>query len=254
MGSKGLLPSRYGMVALWAWYRGAGFVGYQQQAGLRTVQGELLRAFAEAGLERNPVVAGRTDKGVSARMQVLSARLDVDVPPASLVTTLNARLPDDLRVHLARPVPKGFHAAWSATSKEYRYALPLAAAGDLALLGAAAALVPGTRDFQVFHGSRSEKRPRTVRSVELWPGPDAVTLRFVGDGFARHMVRFLVGALSAVARGEVTLDVLRAGLDQQVRFGCPMAPPEPLTLWDVGYAPEVDPFTADERAGFGWPR
>jgi tRNA U38,U39,U40 pseudouridine synthase TruA len=141
------------IVALWCWYRGAAFRGYQQQTGHRTVQGELLRAFAEAGLSRNPVVAGRTDKGVSARMQVLSARLERERSPAELVPLLNAKLPDDLRMHLVREVPARFHAAWSASSKEYRYRLRFDEAGDLARLAEVAAMVPGTRAIHCRQGA-----------------------------------------------------------------------------------------------------
>jgi tRNA pseudouridine38-40 synthase len=240
------------IVALWCWYRGAGFRGYQHQQGLRTVQGELLRAFSLAGLSRNPVVAGRTDRGVSARMQVLSARLERDQHAESLVKRLNALLPDDLRVHVAREARPGFHAAWSSTTKEYRYALDAAAIGDLERLRELAALVPGTRNFKVFHFKTSQEQPRTVRSVELLETPQGVTLRFVGEGFARHMVRMLVGGLTAVSHGVVTREQFVAGLETQKNFNCPTAPAEPLTLWDVGYPPDVDPFTEAERAAFAW--
>lgn len=241
-------------VALWCWYRGAGFHGFQQQGELRTVQRELLRAFAEARLSRNPVVAGRTDRGVSARMQVLSLRLEREIEAASLVPRLNARLPDDLQVHLAKDARPRFHAAWSASSKEYRYELTHEEAGDLEVLARTAALVPGTRDYRVFHFKTSELRPRTVRTVEVLSHAAGVTLRLLGDGFARHMVRMLVGGMTAVARGEIALDAFRAGLDEQRNFHCPKAAPEPLTLWEVGYSPESDPFTAEERADFSWPR
>ena len=242
------------MVALWCWYRGQGFRGYQQQQGHRTVQGELLRAFTAAGLSRNPVVAGRTDRGVSARMQVLSGRLERDVPVGGLVDQLNAHLPPDLRLHLAREVPAGFHAAWSATSKSYRYELTGAEAGELSVLRETAALVVGTHDFKVFHFKTSEQKPRTVTGLEVHPTPSGVSLHFHGDGFARHMVRMLVGGLTAVSRGDVSLDTFRAGLEAQQNFHCPTAPPEPLTLWSVGYPPQLDPFTAEERETFAWPR
>ena len=257
------MTSRLVRVAFWCWYRGAGFRGYQQQEGLRTVQRELLRAFAAAELPRNPVVAGRTDKGVSARMQVLSARVERDAELDALPARLNAHLPADVQVHLVKPAPAEFHAAFSASSKEYRYALTLEEAGDVTRLREVASLVPGTRDFRVFHFKTSAVQPRTVRSVEVvFPSPSpsppmgergSVEVRFVGDAFARHMVRMLVGGMTAVARGEVTLDTFRAGLDEQRLFHCPTAPPEPLTLWEVGYPPDVDPFTAAERAAFAWP-
>ncbi len=233
---------------MWCWYRGEAFHGYQQQSHLRTVQRELLRAFSEAGLARNPVVAGRTDRGVSARMQVLSARVENEISAESLVPRLNTRLPDDVKLHLARDVKDGFHAAWCSTSKEYRYALT--DPGDVELLGQAAALIPGTRSFKVFHFKTSEDKPRTVSSVELMP--DGV-LRFTGEGFARHMVRMLVGAMTAVSRGEISLETMRAGLHEQVNFNCPTAPAEPLTLWNVGYPADLDPFTKTERDAFTWP-
>lgn len=236
-------------VALWCWYRGEGFHGYQGQQGLRTVQGELLRAFAAAGATRNPVVAGRTDKGVSARMQVLSVKLEREANLERLVERLREALPADLGLHLGREAAPGFHAAFSATSKEYRYEVR-GDVGSLEALREAAALVPGTRDFRVFHFKTSEARPRTVTALEVLPSAPGVTLRFVGAQFARHMVRMLTGGLLAVSRGDVTLDTFRLGLERQQNFHCPTAPPEPLTLWSVGYPAELDPFTADERAAF----
>lgn len=239
----------FDIVAFWVWYRGADFAGFQQQTGLRTVQGEVLRAFAEVGLERNPVVAGRTDKGVSARMQVLSARARKHTDLKELVIKLNAALPQDVQVNVARAMRPKFHAAWSSNSKEYRY--ELSDPGDLDKLRDAIALIPGTRDFRVFHFKTSQLRPRTVNSVEL---VDGHTLRFIGEGFARFMVRMLVGGVLQVSRGEISIDTFRAGLEQQQNFRCPKAPPEALTLWSVGYPEDVDPFTPEERASFAWPR
>ncbi len=241
--------SAFRLVAVWCWYRGTNFRGYQQQVGHRTVQGELLRAFAAAGLPRNPVVAGRTDRGVSARMQVLSMRIERDRPIAEVQARLAPHVPDDLGVHLVREVPTGFHAAWSATSKEYRYRVSHEAVGSPSLLAQAVALIPGTRDFRVFHFKTSDVRPRTVTSVELLP---ELTLRFVGEGFGRHMVRMLVGGALAVSSGQVPMEVFAAGLEAQRPFHCPTAPPEPLTLWDVGYPAEIDPFSAEERCCFPW--
>jgi tRNA pseudouridine38-40 synthase len=246
------MTSPFKMVAFWCWYRGRNFHGYQGQRGLRTVQGELLRAFSQAGLARNPVVAGRTDKGVSARMQVLSGRVERDVAVQDLPTHLNALLPPDLRLHLARDVNPGFHAAWSASAKEYRYHLDTAAFGEVSLLREAAALIPGTRSFRVFHFKTSADKLRTVKQVEVLDAPGGATLRFVGESFARHMVRMLVGGVTAVSRGEVPIERFRQGLREQCNLHCPTAAAEPLTLWDVGYPADIDPFTTDERRSFCW--
>lgn len=235
------------IIAIWCWYRGQDFHGFQRQGALRTVQAEMLRAFPEVGLERNPVVAGRTDRGMNARMQVLSCRAEKRLDLEALPARLNAVLPDDVGVHLVKPAAPKFSAAWSASDKEYRYVVT--EPGDLTKLQEAASLIPGTRDFRVFHFKTSQLKPRTVTSVELLEGN---VLRFTGDGFARFMVRMLVGGMLAVARGEVSIDTFRAGLEQQEKFYCPTAPPEALTLWNVGYPSEVDPFSAAERASFQW--
>ena len=241
------------VVAIWCWYDGRAFHGYQAQQGVRTIQSEVLRAFADAQLPRNPVVAGRTDRGVSARMQVLSAKVLRDVEPASVAERLAPHLPPDIGVVLSRAAPQGFHAAFSANSKTYQYELTREQAGDLSLLREAAALVPGTRDFRVFHFKTSDLRPRRVDAVEVLEHELGVTLRFVGEQFARYMVRMLTGALTAVARKELTLDVFNAGLVEQRQFHCPTAPPEALTLWSVGYPADVDPFSPTERSTFSWP-
>jgi tRNA pseudouridine38-40 synthase len=240
-------------MAVWCWYDGSDFHGYQGQAGLRTVQSELMAAFSLAGLLRNPVVAGRTDKGVSARMQVLSARLSRDVTVEGAKERLTPHLPSDLGLAFVRPAKPGFHAAWSAISKEYRYVLTAEQTGDRTLLEAAANMVPGTRDFRVFHFKTSEKKLRTVDHVEVVDESGGVILRFVGQQFARHMVRMLVGGMTSVSRGEVPLAVFERALNEQQNFHCPTAPPHPLTLWSVAYPNDIDPFTAEERQTFVMP-
>jgi tRNA U38,U39,U40 pseudouridine synthase TruA len=57
-----------------------------------------------------------------------------------------------------------------------------------------------------------------------------------------------------VARGLVPLEAFVAGLTEQRNFHCPTAPPEPLTLWEIGYPPQLDPFTPEERSTFAWPQ
>jgi tRNA pseudouridine38-40 synthase len=237
------------IVAFWLSYRGENFHGYQAQGELRTVQSEVLRAFQEAGLPRNPVVGGRTDKGVSARMQVLSARVEAGTSLDDVRARLNASLPEDIRVELIKPAGERFHAAWSSSGKIYRYTLAPDAALSIDALRTAAAIFPGTHNFKTFHFKTSEERLRTVRSIDVSPRDDgSLVLTFSGDGFARHMVRMLTGAMLGFARAKFSEQTLREALTTQANFYCPVADPEPLTLWEVLYPPEVDPFTSAERA------
>ena len=64
-------------VALKIAYIGSKFHGYQRQPNYRTVEGELLKAFFEAGViedtwKAHYSVAGRTDKGVHSTGNVIS--------------------------------------------------------------------------------------------------------------------------------------------------------------------------------------
>lgn len=263
------MPSR--IVAVWCWYHGGPFRGYQSQPLGPTIQDELIRALRAAGFERNPAPSGRTDLGVHARMQVLSFRVVEGVPPEEVASRLNPHLPRGLGVALSRRAARDFHAAWRATGKEYRYRIALADDARLApyswrtdvrpeRLADVLARVPGTRDFFAFHDKSSTVKPRTVRTIEVAERPGGlVDIRLVGDGFARYMVRFLVGAAVGVARGEISDEAFTAALDEAKviapsagenpsdRRAQVKAPAKGLVLWEVHYPREVDPFTAEER-------
>lgn len=250
------MPSR--IVALWCWYHGGGFRGYQSQPQGPTVQDTLKAALRAAGLERNPVPSGRTDLGVHARMQVLSLRVVEGVSAEEVAPRLNAVLPRGVGIARSREAPARFNAAWCANAKAYRYRLLLAdepawAAHawrvdvDVARVAALLERAVGTRDFFAFHDKSSAQKPRTLRRVEVVERGGRVDVRLVGDGFGRYMVRFLVGAAVGVARGEVREADYQRALEAPVPFDAPKAPPQGLVLWDVGYPRELDPFTAEER-------
>ena len=80
-----------------------------------------MSALRSAGFERNPVPAGRTDLGVHARMQVLSMRVPTAISTNDIAPRLNAALPPDVGIALARDAPNKFHAQWQSKGKEYRY-------------------------------------------------------------------------------------------------------------------------------------
>lgn len=251
------MPSR--VVALWCWYHGGAFRGYQSQPQGPTVQGTLMDALRRVGLEKNPVPSGRTDLGVHARMQVLSLRVGEGVPAAEVAHRLNGVLPKSVGIAAGVDAPPRFNAAWTASGKAYRYRILLEDDARWGAHGWRTDLEPerlaevlgravGTRDFFAFHDKSSTQKPRTVRSVEVVEAPGGrLDVRLVGDGFGRYMVRFLVGAAVGVARGEVAeADYLRA-LEAPAPFDAPKAPAQGLVLWEVFYPPRLDPFTAEAR-------
>lgn len=250
------MPSR--LVALWCWYHGGGFRGYQSQPQGPTVQDTVKQALRSAGLSRNPVPSGRTDLGVHARMQVLSLRVVEGVSPEEVAPLVSAALPRSVGIALSRLAPPRFNAAWCASGKEYRYRLlleddarwaPNAWRADVKVerLAELLAAAVGTRDFFAFHDKSSTQKPRRLRSAKVLESGGRVDVRLIGDGFGRYMVRYLVGAAVAVARGEVREDDYRRALEAPVPFDAPKAPAQGLVLWEVEYPRELDPFTAEER-------
>ena len=254
------------LVALWCWYHGAAFRGYQSQPVGPTVQDTLVAALRAAGFDRNPVASGRTDLGVHARMQVLSLRVVEGVEAAQVASRLNAGLPSTVGIALGKEARPKFQAAWLATGKTYRYRLLLG--NDERWAGAAwrvdvrpelvhevLARCVGTHNFWAFHDKSSSERPRTVNAIELSePTPGLIELEIKGEGFARYMIRFLIGAAVAVARGELSEEPFVRGLEQQVAFDPPKAPAHGLILWEVSYPTAIDPFTEEERRGLVGPR
>lgn len=256
-------------LALWIWYRGECFRGFQKQREGPTVQETLERALHALGVSARPVAAGRTDKGVHARMQVVALRLR-ESSPELLLERLRTLAPEGLGFSAARIAPISFHPQWSAAAKEYRYRIwlengsnpwsswswaPLEDASlsrrpvDADLLALLLAQCTGTRDFASFHASSSPRRLRTLisaRLVEL--GGGLFEARFCGDRFARYQVRYLVGSAVAAAMGDLSPDHLRAALDNGLAIPRVKAPARGLILWEVQYPPSQDPFSAMDRS------
>lgn len=254
-------------LALWLWYRGDRFRGYQRQVEGPTVQGALEEALAAAGVEATPVSSGRTDRGVHARMQVVSFRPKGGGDAEAILAALRPHLPPAMGIAAFHSAEPSFHAQWSATAKQYRYRLILAGHGpsrwapfawrpadeprlhahaDPARLETLLRRAEGTRDFISFHEKSSPRKPRALwecRLVELGDGLFEARLR--GEGFARYQVRYLVGSAVAACAGALPVEAYEAALDSGQPIAGVKAPGQGLILWDVEYPPAVDPFGAD---------
>ena len=195
-------------------YDGTDFHGFQQQVGLRTVQGTLQRAFEGLLGLGNVIGAGRTDRGVHAQGQVVVWRGDSSVPIDRLAQVLNRRLPPSIQLSQAAVVDEAWDPIRSALRKRYSYrlwrrelqALPwvrytYAVNTPLAwdLLQQAAAKFLGTHDFRAFRGEGSSAKT-TIRTVSesQWVKEESDAIwcyRVEADGFLYHMVRMMVGAM-----------------------------------------------------------
>ncbi len=218
-------------------YDGTHFSGWAKQAGLRTVQETVERAWGTLLRSDPPVltVGGRTDAGVHARGSV--AHLDIfdeqwqaipgrtrRSPERSALARLTGLLPDDIVVRSARVAPDGFEARFSALCRRYSYRLcdqpstadplrrfdtvwlkqPL----DVVAMNAAATSLLGLHDFGAFCRRRAGATTiRTLLRFEVSREADGTVLASLeADAFCHSMVRALMGAVVKVGIGQYPAD------------------------------------------------
>ena len=238
-------------------YDGTDYVGWQRQLTGTSIQGLIEDALQP--IEGAPVTvhgAGRTDAGVHALGQVCSFTLSATIDPARLARALNAVLPADVRVASAEEAAPDFHARFDATGKVYDYRIvngpfvspfvrgyawhvipPL----DAAAMQDAAQVLIGEHDFTTFRGAGSEAHTsvRTITRI-AWSGSggpaDALTIRFEGNGFLRHMVRSIAGTLVEIGLGRWPACAMREILESRDRTRAgKTAPALGLFLVEVRY-------------------
>ena len=241
-------------IALGIEYDGSRFLGWQTQPAGGTVQDALEPALA--GIAAAPVsvtCAGRTDRGVHARGQVVHFDTPAERPDNAWVRGVNALLPESVAVLWSRRMPEDFHARYSARSRTYRYVLlnrpvrPALAARhagwfhaslDVRAMQVAAAHFVGEHDFTAFRSSECQaKSPvRTVHALDIHRAGERIDFVIRANAFLHHMVRNLVGTLLYVGKGkhppEWAQEVLRS---RERAAAAPTFPPEGLYLERVEY-------------------
>lgn len=233
-------------------YDGEGFHGFARQPGVRTVQGEVERALARVlRCEVTTSGAGRTDAGVHARRQVMSFHLDGPVDTGRLARSLESLLGAEVAVLALAEAPEGFDARFSARSRSYRYRVldgprpdpllrrtawhvpgPL----DLIPMNRAAGHFVGEHDFSSFCRASGGDMVRRVLEAGWAREGDLVVFSVVAASFCHQMVRSAAGFCVDAGRGRVDPDTVPAVLAARDRAAArPIAPPQGLILWEVGY-------------------
>lgn len=200
-------------------YEGTRYHGWQAQPGLRTVQGELIRA-AEAAVGE-PVElqgAGRTDRGVHALGQVAHLRTRRYLPAEVLWFRINDALPPDIAVWRLERVHARFHARRDAIGRSYLYQIATRRVGlggrflwwlkdplNREAMGEALRGVVGRHHFGAFSDpDREGESPWVVvREARLCEEGPLLIIQIQASHFLWKMVCRLVGVLVAIGRGEI---------------------------------------------------
>lgn len=238
-------------------YDGTEFNGFQRQAKTsksRTVQGVIETALEEMGWQGNSILfAGRTDAGVHASGQVIAFDLDWRHGCFSLISAMNARLPQDVAVQAAENSRAEFHPRFDAKSRRYRYRTNCESTRNpftdrfvwrirpplnTGRLDQIASLLTGTRDFAAF-GSSPTSGGSTVRTVfsASWKEYGAeIVFDISANAFLYHMVRRLVHFQVTADQKKTDINNLRKCIESSSSFQAQgLAPAKGLNLVEVEY-------------------
>ncbi len=206
-GSDGILT-----LALRFAYDGTAFDAYARDPGLRTVEGELLRALRHEGYVEGSFRTGsRTDAGVSALENVARASLR-RAHLKGLVPALQSRLPGGLWATGATQVPDGWNPR-RAGMRQYRYDA-LRRGENEARLRAACSAFEGRNDVRAFARLQEGRTPvRYVESFTVERDGELWSFRVRGHAFLWNQVRRMVSAALAVGRGEAEAQDIRQSLE-----------------------------------------
>jgi tRNA pseudouridine38-40 synthase len=241
-------------------YDGAPFHGFARNEGVRTVAGTLGEAIATIlGRPVELTCAGRTDKGVHARGQVVHFDAPVGaLDPVGLIRSLNKLAGPAIAVRSAEVVDAEFDARFSANARRYRYLVrnhpipdPATASSawhvdePLALhamvLGCDALI--GEHDFSAFcrrpkrrDGTEASLVRRVTEATWFDDGDGRLRFEIEASSFCHQMVRSVVGTLVDVGRGRKRPgDLLGVIRSCDRRYAGELAPAHGLTLWTVRY-------------------
>jgi tRNA pseudouridine38-40 synthase len=243
-------------VHLWARveYDGTDFWGFQIQAQGRTVQGEIERALRSVtGTEIRVIGAGRTDRGVHARGQVIAFEVRWPHELSDLHRALNAVLAADVAILEMGRAPEGFHPRFSAVRRAYRYqilnrrwpspierriAWHIAQDLDLEHMVQASGCLVRSHDFATFgRPPQGDNTVRTVLRAEWQEQRPFLVFDIEADAFLYRMVRSMVGTLVQVGQGQISpAEFERMLLARDRSLVQRLAPARGLCLMRVDYA------------------
>lgn len=215
-------------------YLGSRFFGSQMQASSRTVEGEFVAAcqrlslfedWRQAGFQS----AGRTDRGVHARGQVIAFTTDA---PDRAIGTINLQLPPDLWCSAYAVVPAAFHPRYDAKSRTYRYYFSDDPPEKEEMEKASRHFL-GIHDFSHFARVKDKNPLRNILAICITEEDGFVFLEVTAESFLWHQVRCMATALLLVGNGEAESDSIALSLRGESDKPLSPAPAEGLVLWDT---------------------
>lgn len=235
-------------------YDGSEFMGFQRQPNLRTVQGELERCLKIIFKnDINLISAGRTDRGVHAKMQVSNFFSEINIPIIKLKDILNNILPKDITIKNITEVSNDFSARYSAKYRAYEYYITKKRSSfnsryttfydidfDIDRLNKIAIQLKGRYDFKNFRltDCTSKTTIREIYEVNF-SRIDDDTIKFYvkGNAFLKSQIRIFIGSIVAEYMGKKPEGYISKMLDNSsnIEYSKIVADPNGLFLAEIGY-------------------
>lgn len=234
-------------------YDGTDYSGWQIQKNSMTVQGEIEHALHKIFQQNiiNLIGAGRTDSGVHAIAQVAHVQLESGLSPEKIKNAINGNIRKNIWIKTCEETEPEFHARYSAKIREYRYIISteysplnknrewyLPRELDLEILNKCAKMITGQHDFTSFCKANSDVNNKICNVFKSNWKLDKNNLTFTirANRYLQHMVRFLVGTMTEVARGRYALDQFNNLLNMhENNIQVFRAPAHGLYLWRIEY-------------------
>jgi len=241
-------------------YVGSPFKGFAHNEGVFTVEGELTRAISTVARHQVELsIAGRTDAGVHGRGQVISCDIPADTDLENLVRSVNGMCKPNISVRSAEWAADDFDARFSATWRHYKYVVLNTPTPDpmlvdrawhvwqplsVPLMNLACDALMGEQDFTSFcrkPDPMPSQPPASMKRYVMaakWTdnGDGTLTFDIKANAFCHQMVRSITGFLVEVGlRRRPPSDTRFVIMSKDRSLAPHLAPPQGLTLWEVGY-------------------
>lgn len=205
-------------------YDGTDFEGFQiQPENHRTVQGEITKALEEIlGHQVKVNGASRTDAGVHATGQVIAFKASASRTLKNLIRGANSISASDWKIVDLAETSMDFHPRHDATGKTYLYIIDRADSVirrrfswgiteemDIPLIESGARVLLGEHDFKSFTTQSAHRDDVTIRRIDdisVRQTGNVIAIEITGSGFLYQMVRRIVAALVALAKGDMNVE------------------------------------------------
>jgi tRNA pseudouridine38-40 synthase len=235
-------------------FRGTSYHGWQLQPNSLTIQKVLDESLSVIlGEKILTTGAGRTDSGVHAKY--FAAHFDSRQPALTdnknIISRLNKYLPPDISVLDLRKVNPDAHARFSAISRTYTYVISKVkdpftrefswyyrSRLDVAAMNRAASLLMSYNDFTSFARLHSDVRTNicTVSRAVWTEEENKIIFTISADRFLRNMVRAIVGTITDVGKGRISLAEFKQIIEEKNRSSAgKSAPASGLFLTGIEY-------------------